>query len=187
MTPDSYHEFYAALASVCGALIGLLFVAVSLAPERIVGSEATAVSKATAGLAFTTFTNALVVSLTALLPHASVGIAAIVVAASSISATLGLTLGLLRRRRTERPGMRWVVLSGLALALFVSELIAGIALDHSSTDTSALDALGILTIGLVVIGILRAWELMGAESSGVIGTLRRSLHAHREPDDRDEH
>jgi len=37
MTTASAHEFFAGSASVAGALIGLLFVAISVAPEGVLG------------------------------------------------------------------------------------------------------------------------------------------------------
>jgi hypothetical protein len=99
VVPADFHDFFAAIAAVSGALIGLLFVAVSLAPERTVGGAATAVAKATAGLAVIAFTNTLVVSLLALIPGEHVGVAAVVMAGWSISATLALSAQIFVRRR----------------------------------------------------------------------------------------
>ena len=42
MVPQEFHEFFSACAAVSGALIGLLFVAVSVAPDRLVGRGAAA-------------------------------------------------------------------------------------------------------------------------------------------------
>jgi hypothetical protein len=40
MVPASYHSFFSDAAQVAGTLIGLLFVAVSLTPERLGGNDA---------------------------------------------------------------------------------------------------------------------------------------------------
>lgn len=63
MTTASAHQFFAACASVGGALIGLLFVAISVAHERILGAEASDIHGVRAAATLTAFTNALTVVL----------------------------------------------------------------------------------------------------------------------------
>jgi hypothetical protein len=50
MVPSSYHSFFTDTAQVAGTLIGLLFVAVSRAPDRLGGHDADFQTKA--GIAF---------------------------------------------------------------------------------------------------------------------------------------
>jgi hypothetical protein len=80
VTTASAHEFFAACASVAGALIGLLFVAISVAPERILGPEASDVHGVRAAATLTAFTNALIVVLFGLIPGFNAGNAAFVIA-----------------------------------------------------------------------------------------------------------
>jgi hypothetical protein len=83
MVPQDFHEFFLGSATVSGALIGLLFVAVSVAPERLVSRTAPAEPQVIAASALTAFTNTLFVSLAALIPGVNVGAVAIAVASGT--------------------------------------------------------------------------------------------------------
>jgi hypothetical protein len=173
VVPADFHDFFAAIAAASGALIGLLFVAISVAPERTVGPEATAVAKATAGLAFVAFTNTLMVALLALIPGQHIGVAAVVVAVWSISATLALSVQIFVRRRAQAPGWRWAVLSGASLLVFGVQFGYGIAILATPDDRSAVTSIAVIGVVLSAIGIARAWELLGAETLGLLNDFRR--------------
>jgi hypothetical protein len=64
VVPDSFTGYFAGAATAAGALIGLLFVAVSLRPEAVLGAGASARAQAVAGSAFTALINSFFVSLT---------------------------------------------------------------------------------------------------------------------------
>jgi hypothetical protein len=173
MVPADFNDFFAAIAAVSGALIGLLFVAISLAPERTVGAAATAVAKATAGLAFIAFTNTLVVALLALIPGEHVGAASVIAAGWSISGTLALSVQIFLHRRAQAPGWRWAVLSATSLLVFGVQLARGIEILVSPDDRSALTSIAVIAVILSAIGIARAWELLGAQTLGIISDFRR--------------
>ena len=71
--PEDYREFFVAAAGASGALIGLLFVAVSVFPERARKAATRVEYHTRASTALVVFTNALVLSLTALVPNVDLG------------------------------------------------------------------------------------------------------------------
>src|SRR5581483_8938312 len=101
MVPDTFIAYFAASAGASAALIGLLFVAVSLAPERVFGRQALVAKQTEALSAFTALANVFFISLGALVPGLNIGMLAMIVALMSLAQTLSL-LALWPRWRRER-------------------------------------------------------------------------------------
>jgi len=178
MVPDSFHDFFVATAGVAGALIGLLFVALSVAQES--GADRQPIQRVRAGAAMSALIDALLISLFALLPDNDLSAAATVLAVVGLSSTAGLAIVLhgahLRRGATRQ----WVLLTGL-LVLYVLQLVVAQRADGKIADADAVNDLGVLVIVFFAIGIARAWELVDAPETGLIGTLR----SRRRPPDED--
>ena len=92
MVPPEFANFFIAGASAGAALVGLLFVAVSIAPERMVTRRAPIERQAVAGSAFTALINAFLLSLAALIP------------ASTLAQSSCLLASCAWRRACSKPG-----------------------------------------------------------------------------------
>ncbi|HLH63961.1 MAG TPA: hypothetical protein VKV20_19975 [Ktedonobacteraceae bacterium] len=73
MVPPQFANFFVASASAGAALVGLLFVAVSIAPQQTVTRRAPIEQQVVAGGAFTALINAFFLSLVTLIPNFSFG------------------------------------------------------------------------------------------------------------------
>jgi hypothetical protein len=168
VVPASIHDFFVASGSVAGALIGLLFVAISVSSGRLTKDEAGApLHRVRAAAAFSAFTNALAVSLFALIPGHKIGPAAVAVAVAGLLFVTSSLLSLIRLRQ-----VRWstapdaLFLVGLAI-VFVTQLIEGADVIAENDVPGSVNTIAILVVVCFLIGIARSWELIGAPSIGI--------------------
>ena len=170
MVPASYHDFFGGCATVAGALIGLLFVAISVAPEKLAGDRASADHQVKAGAAFSALVNTLVIALVALLPGDGLGAASIALASTGLASTAALII-FLWREHTNRIRVCQVVLLVLLIVLYGLQLANGVQLDGSARDLNAVDNQGVLSIVFFLFAIARAWQLVGARDTGLLSTV----------------
>ena len=174
MVPASYHDFFSSCATVAGALIGLLFVAISVSQGRLAGDRADGAHQVKAGAAFSALVNALVIALAGLMPGASLGVAAIILAAAGLSATAGLGIVLYREHAgPDQAGhiIVPIVLLIVLLTLYALQLANGIALDQAPASTGRLSSQCALSIMFFVFAIARAWELTGARDRHLLPVI----------------
>jgi hypothetical protein len=192
VVPDNVTGFFIASAGVAGALIGLLFVAISVASDRLAREEGSAqVHRIRASAALTAFTNALAVSLFALVPGHKIGWAAVAVSAGGLAFVAAALLSLVRLGLLGRGQVRWstvrdaVFLFSLA-GVFAIQLVEAILIVTSSSNPGAVDTIAILVIVCFLIGITRAWELVGGPSFGIAHEVTALVRGHgTEPADED--
>jgi hypothetical protein len=172
MVPDSFHDFFVASAGVAGALIGLLFVAISVRPEQI-GEGGDASVRFRPSAALSALLNPLLLSLLLLIPDTAAGGAVVSIGLVGLVAVVALLVGVLRQLARQRRAalVRSVVpLLGQG-AVYVLEVRLGVRLLHDPDPTAALQDLCLLIIVLFAIAIERAWEFVGAKLPGLLGAL----------------
>jgi hypothetical protein len=171
--PPGFRELFSASAAVGGTLIGLLFVAISVARDRVSDDGVEGQThRVRASAALTSFVNALTVSLFALVPGTVVGWTAFAVAVIGLLFVIASLMSLLRVARAHVMELGDAFfLFGLA-ATFVLQLFAGLAVAGNPHDVGSVRTIAILVIVCFLLGIARAWELIGGPSIGLGSELR---------------
>lgn len=177
MVPASLHDYFIASAGASAALIGLLFVAVSIAPERIFGSDASGDRTYRASSAFFVLGNGLFVSLGGLLPQLNLGAVLVAAGAVGLLNTLMLVIDLWQRGRRELG--RGLLLATGSFAIFGGEVSNGVGLFRRPDAVAAVYVVTYLVLGGYVIGLARAWELVGGRDYSLLMTVLLPTVLHR--------
>ena len=174
MVPPSFHDFFSGCATIAGALIGLLFVAISVSPEKLTGDTARIDHQVRAGAAFSALVNTMVIALVALLPRASLGEAGLILAAAGLATTAGLIIVLYREHGKVKRGDATMFL--IMLVLYGLQLANSIKLEAAPRDVSRVNDQGLLAIAFFLFGIARAWQLVGAREFNLMATVAAMIH-----------
>ncbi|HET7035144.1 MAG TPA: hypothetical protein VFI42_05620 [Thermomicrobiaceae bacterium] len=177
--PATLHDFFVASSGASAALIGLLFVAVSVAPERVFGPGASGERTYRAGSAFFVLSNGLFISLGALLPQLNLGNILVLIGAGGLINILLLIVELWQRG--ARPAGHGLLLALGSVALYAGEVRFGIDLLRHPNDQRAVDAVTYMLLAGYVIGLARAWQLVGGQDASLIMTVLRRRHADASP------
>jgi len=171
MVPSAFLSFFITAASAGGALIGLLFVAVSIAPHRTVQLSAPVESRVIASSTFTALFNGFLISLGAVLPFWNIGGLTLIVSLIGVINSLSQGWLLLRPWPSWKNAVRRVVLTVVSLYLYVYELICAIQLLVSPAHSPLIFTLSILIMGIYSLALVRAWELLGVQRTGLLAWL----------------
>ena len=180
MVPESIHDFFVASGSAAGALIGLLFVVISVTSERLAKAEAGGQHyRIRAAAAITAFTNALAVSLFALIPVHKIGPTSTAVAILGITFVAAALLSLIRLRQVRWDTLREALFLLVLAVTFVFQLIKGVDVISQPGDSGAVDTIAILVVACFLIGIASAWELIGGPSIGITQEVTKLVRSHQ--------
>ena len=178
ITVEDFTTYFAAMAGAGAALIGLLFVAISINPKRIFGRRARSERRAVATSAFTALVNGFFVSTAALLPHTNLGAVPLFFGTTGILNSILSGTQLVRAElRHEVVGRRWrsagrmlFMIVGTTV-LYAFQIFTAIQLIEHNNEISEVYVLSILLMPIYGVALVRAWELIGAPRSGVFGWL----------------
>ena len=182
MVPPEYSNFLIASTGASAALMGLLFVSISIAPERVFGEAAQPGHRALALSSFTALANAFFISLSGLVPNVPFGLFVIIASGIALSQSFLLLWGI-RSWREQGRLFRGIVLVIAAFSIYGGELAVGVELYINAPDANANPALITvllqLLLGVFAMGLARAWELLGAPRARGIASTAVDWVEHR--------
>jgi hypothetical protein len=179
MVPTDFANYFLATAGAGAALIGLLFVAISINPERTFGRDAQPVRQRVASSAFTALVNAFFISTSALIPHTNVGYITLIMGGIGLLNSLRLAgeflVGYWRSSLAVRlpwpVALRALAFVAVSLILYGYEVVLAVLLLIQPDAVDFVYTLTGILLGIYGLGLVRAWELLGAPRSSVIGWL----------------
>jgi hypothetical protein len=153
MVPREFFNYFAAASAAAGALIGLLFIAVSLRTDTLFGDQASPGGRAMAEASFIGLANSFFVSLVAIIPKATVGTITAVVAVMCLVETVRL------HRRLARVEWHPLMLAASA-ASFGAECVFGVVLAVRPHNTTVVVNLAYIVGVSLLVALIRAWSLL---------------------------
>lgn len=181
VVPTEFQPFFSASVAASAALIGLLFVSVSIAPERIFGAKSDPRKQAQALSAFSALANVFFISMTSLIPHILLGLVVTAVAAASSLQLISLLIRVRNWRGDLITAARGLILFVVSASIYGTELYLGILLWNQPTSTPVLIGLLEVLLGAYAIGLGRAWQLLGAPRLGFVSYMLDFLERRQPP------
>ena len=171
MIPVKYIAFLQGSTGASAALLGLLFVAIQLAPARTVGATAPVGRRSTAESTFTALVNVFFISLVGLTPGTHIGIVTVIMALIGLVGTLRLGGDYRHTRLTRQGPLRAATLLLASLVVYALELLYAVQLLRTPSAVGSLDNLIDVLIAVYGLGLAHAWSLVGGQSKGIFDLL----------------
>jgi hypothetical protein len=172
---STFTEFFAATAASAAGLIGLLFVALTLAATRPDLRDEFVRLETRAGAALLSFINVLVISLLALIPGDHVGYSAIGIGVVGELYAAASVVALEEDRKPDADQERAETSRRLIATLaagFTLQIGFGILLVVHPHARTWLAGLAVVQVGSLVVGIGRTWEIVGVRDPGIRASIR---------------
>ena len=170
MVPETFNNFFLASAGIGATLVGLIFVAVSIAPEHNVQANAPIERQAMAASSFTALLNAFFISFGGLIPGFISPMTLIMSTLGLINSSL-LAWNLLKERERWQNVVRRVFLILVSIIIYGYEFYFAILIILEPNSVGNIYTLAGLLLGVYGIGLTRAWQLLGARRFGIGGWL----------------
>lgn len=172
MITAAYQTTFSVTAGTAATLAGLLFVAISLAPEQDPKTDRAVIQRVRAAAAFLAFINPLAVAIYALIPGNNAGAPAVTFGIIGLFFTAAGARSIFASRVV---GNLWKAQLGMLIlhfAIFGFQLEAGSSLLLAPHDTAALNHLSDLLFASLLSGMARSWELVGHRQTNVVTSLQ---------------
>ena len=179
MVPDALTNFFIASTGAGAALLGLLFVSLSISPEEKITSNASVEKRVSAYAALGSLINAFFISLVALIPG-NFGAPVVIFGALSFFIAVQNNFQLLRPHEGASSLARRLITAVLSLLIYIAQCYYAVLLIINPHDSAPVYSLTTLLLVVYVLGVFRAWELLGGTRNTPIKMLT-SIHKQEAP------
>jgi uncharacterized protein with PQ loop repeat len=178
----NYVTLYSTLGTASATLIGLLFVAISIVPERLKTSKTKIGVEIQASGCLFCFTDVLVISLLGLAQPASLGPTLLVLGVISLVYTLASLRSLIQSAK-KRGSNNYSQLGFIATfaIIFVVQLYYGIRIATAHVQpVHPLGQFTVLPIVILLVGVARTWQLIGLRDTGILSSLNTLIFGEKD-------
>jgi hypothetical protein len=161
MIPADFANFFSVMAGVGGTLFGLIFLVISIKPEIARAENTSVMRQVQVASAYSALLNPLVISLLALVPHATIGTVTLIMSAIGLVNTIIMGVSLLQDSKGWVKKLKNVFFILASTVIFSYEIFYAIQLSIAPGNLFALYHLATLLVIIYLYGIARAWDLVG--------------------------
>jgi hypothetical protein len=162
MVPADFANFFSVMAGVGATLFGLIFLVISIKPEITRTENTSVMRQVQAASSYTALLNPLVISLIALVPHATIGTVTLIMSAIGLVNTIIMGISLLQDSKGWVKKLKNFFFILASIVIFGYEIFYAIQLSIAPGAIFALYNLTTLLVAIYLYGIARAWDLIGA-------------------------